>query len=113
MNEKDWKVACQGPYDLKRMSVGDEFLGCPACHFQHPVKAIAKPICPNCNGAMNVCKVTASDFMGGRLKAKDSLLWMDDQVVDVMEADNLARHHGFYCAEQLVHALQGTKPRER
>lgn len=47
---------------------------------------------------------------GKPITSKDGLLWVDGRVVDVHEADRLARLHGFAYAEQLVRAIsEGSK----
>ena len=47
----------------------------------------------------------------GTLTAKDGLLWLNGEVVDLPFADALAREHGYQYAEQLVKALGGKEVR--
>lgn len=46
------------------------------------------------------------DLKGNEITAKDGLLWVKGKIVELPEADRLAAIHGFYCAEQLVRAIE-------
>ena len=48
-------------YDLNGMEVGDWFLGCPECGFQHDKNCITNNKCPNCQTNLNICTVTPKD----------------------------------------------------
>lgn len=50
------------PFILEGMKPGDWFLGCTQCGIQLPTNAAGVPLCPNCNGALNMYTVTVQDI---------------------------------------------------
>ena len=42
---------------------------------------------------------------GSTITAKDGLLWRNGKIIELPEADDVARRHGFAYAEQLVKHL--------
>jgi hypothetical protein len=49
-------------FDLSGLKVGDSFLGCPKCWFQHEPEIAAKPECPDCREQMLFYTVTPEDL---------------------------------------------------
>lgn len=48
-------------YNFSKMKVGDWFIGCPDCGFQHKPNTAAYPICPFCDIRMRHVVVTKLD----------------------------------------------------
>jgi hypothetical protein len=44
-------------------------------------------------------------WQGYEVTAKKGLLWIGTTIIDLPEADHIAQHYGYSCAERLVKAL--------
>ena len=90
-------------FDLKKLNVGDWFLGCPECYFQGETNTAFWPECPICKASLNTYEVEESDMKVSRVgKLKRQLEIAKEALRSILDEKNLIRVHSIKSHENIA-----------
>ena len=88
---------------MKKLNVGEWFLGCPECYFQGETDTAFPPICPDCKTTLRHYEVEEGDMKTSRAgKLKKQLEIAKEALRSILDEKNLIRVHSIKSHENIA-----------